>query len=81
MKIIRHAIEAKNWKHQLTCYVCKTELEAVMSDIAYSGERGNWAESGWENYDVVCPECHTVNAIEAEAIHPLIRAKIQKKNK
>lgn len=81
MKIIKHAIEAKSWKHELTCYNCKTELEAVISDVKYSGERGNWAESGWANYDVVCPECYTTNSIEEDAIHPLIRAKIQRNAK
>lgn len=81
MKVIKHAIEAKSWKHQLTCYNCKTELEIVMSDIKYSGERGDWHDSGWENYDIVCPECSTTNRIDDKIIHPLIKAKIQKSNK
>lgn len=81
MKIIKHAIEAKSWSHQLTCYYCKTELEVVMSDIRYRGDPGDWHDAGWERYDIDCPECNTTNAISEENIHPLIKAKIQKKFK
>ena len=80
-KIIKHAIEAKDWKHVLTCYVCKTELEVVMSDIKYNGERGDWHDSGWETYDTACPECSNNLRIDAKDIHPLVRAKIQKRSK
>ena len=81
MKIIKHAIEASSWKHNLTCYNCKTELEVVKSDIRYAGERGDWHDSGWETYTVSCPECGIDLRIESKDIHPLIRARIQKSSR
>lgn len=79
MKILRHAIEAADWSYQIRCWHCQTELEAVMSDVKYTGEPGDWHDSGWERYEINCPECDTSLTIPSDQIHNLIKAKIQKK--
>ncbi len=81
MKILKHDIDAAEWKHALKCYCCKTDLEIVMGDVRYSGEKGDWHDSGWEKYEVTCPECSTSLAIEADSIHNLIKVKIQKRSR
>jgi len=81
MKILKHDIDAKTWSYVLKCFVCKTEMEVVIDDIKYSGERGDWHDAGWENYNVICPECGIDLRIPPDDIHELIKCKIQKKNK
>ncbi len=81
MKILKHDIDAKAWKYEISCYCCKTDLEVTMSDVRYSGEKGDWHDAGWESYTVICPECSISLTIPADKIHALIRAKIQKKSK
>lgn len=81
MKILKHDIDAKEWKYVLTCYHCKTEMEVVMGDVTYSGEAGDWHDSGWESYSVKCPECDISNTIPNDKIHNLIKVKIQKKSR
>jgi Zn finger protein HypA/HybF involved in hydrogenase expression len=81
MKILKHDIDANEWKHTLKCYCCKTELEVVMGDVRYSGEAGDWHDSGWEKYEVTCPECSTNLTIDADLIHNLVEIKIQKRSR
>ena len=81
MKIIKRAIEAWKWRHKLTCHNCKTEIEASITDITYDGEKGNWHESGWQNYTVGCPECYTKLNIDPDDIHNLIKTKIKNRIK
>jgi hypothetical protein len=80
MKILKHDIDAKSWKYEITCYYCKTQLEVVASDVSYSGERGDWHDSGWEKYTIFCPECGTPSDIPPDKIHNLVAAKIRNRN-
>jgi len=81
MKVLKHDIDTKSWKYEINCYVCKTDLEIVMGDIKYSGEKGDWHDAGWERYEVNCSECGCCLTIPSDKIHALVRAKIQKKSK
>ncbi len=81
MKVLKSGFDVNAWKHQFQCYWCKSELEICASDLEYSGERGNWAESGWERYEVQCPLCSTTNTIENELIPILVGIYAEKRTK
>ena len=79
MKIIKYAADLKFWKKDIVCNHCQTELEVETSDLQYSGEDGDWHDSGWERYAVICAACNCETTLNAKDIPEIVKFQAKKK--
>lgn len=81
MKVLKYSADPKTWKLAISCYWCHSQLEICLGDISHEGERGNYAEAGWDRYTCNCGACGTEIVLDEEKLPTLIRSLVQKKKK
>jgi hypothetical protein len=82
MKIIKLGFDIKSWRLPATCNFCKSELEIEEPDLHYDGEKGNWHDTGWEEYTCYCAVCGYKLIIPSTTEIPnMVRSAAQKRKK
>jgi hypothetical protein len=84
MKIKKYKVDPKSWKKDITCNHCQTILEIETSDLLYEGENGDWHDSGWERYSVICAACNcetTISSEDYKNIPEIIKFEAKKRKK
>ena len=81
MKIIKQ-VDTSNWKHNVTCKECDTELEIETNDICFERYSGDQREPGYDLYYVLFPVCdESITIPPLETFSKALMILIQKKNK
>lgn len=81
MKVLKYSIDPKDWKLALTCDWCDSQIEVNADDIFHEGERGNYAEAGWDRYTCNCGACGVEIEISEKKLPNIIQSYVEKRNK
>lgn len=81
MKVKKLFLDISEWRHNITCYHCKSELEINYKDIFHSGEEGNWHENGWDYYWANCCICGQRYNFDEADLPNLIAVAVKQRNK
>ena len=80
MKVVKKQ-DIENWKYNITCFECDSELEVEVNDLILERYDGDFREPPYEEYNTNCAVCKESLHIPIKYIPKLAQMEVKNRTK